>query len=114
MGSTTAAYCAPQTHTAQVVIIQSHLEPYNAVGGTDNGLGPTRKSDEDPMGMTPPSGKTPTSAPGPQMIPWAAPPPASCTLQTPTAWAVIVWSPVNPYDAMGGTEDSFGPPRKWD
>jgi len=57
------ASCAPQTTTARAVVVWSPLAPYDAVGGTDDGLGPTRKSASDPMGTPPPSGKAPTTAP---------------------------------------------------
>ena len=103
------ASCAPQTSTAQAVVIRSPRAPHDAVGGTGDGLGPTRRSGWDPTGTPPPSGKAHTSPPGPPTRPWAAPPWASCSPQTPTALAVIVRSSLAPNDAVGGTAHGLGP-----
>ncbi|KAI5146546.1 Alanyl-Trna Editing Protein Aarsd1 [Manis pentadactyla] len=46
--------------------------------------------------------------------PWASPPLASCASQTPTAQAVNVWSPMDPQDDVGGTDDGLGPTPKSD
>ncbi|KAI5137376.1 Symplekin [Manis pentadactyla] len=48
------------------------------------------------------------------MMPWAAPPPASCAPQKTTARAVVVLSSLAPYDAVGGTDDGIGPNCKAD
>ncbi|KAI5170510.1 Toll-Like Receptor 3 [Manis pentadactyla] len=48
------------------------------------------------------------------MMPWAALPPASCVPQKTTARAVVVWSSLAPYDAVGGTDDGISPNCKAD
>ncbi|KAI5164411.1 Toll-Like Receptor 3 [Manis pentadactyla] len=47
-------------------------------------------------------------------MPWAAPPPASCAPQKTTTRAVVVWSSLAPYDAVGGTDDGISPNCKAD
>ncbi|KAI5153168.1 Atp-Dependent Dna Helicase Q5 [Manis pentadactyla] len=71
------------------------MATYDAVGGTDDGLGPT----------------FPT---GPHTRMFDSPLPASCTPQTTTTQAVIVLSPLDPHNAMGGTDDGHGPTAKSD
>ncbi|KAI5209172.1 Zinc Finger Protein Zfpm2 [Manis pentadactyla] len=194
------ASCAPQKTTARAVVVLSSLAPYDAVGGTDDGIGPNCKADDDLKGPPPPQGKGTTpalrrqtrhraaqalaqrltltlktsrcdtthpsmaiifrSTPAPHEAvgsstacllhtsatqcvgshppdypeptrcrgrhrrrprtylmhnkPWASPPLASCASQIPTAQAVNVWSPMDPQDAVGGTDDGLGPTPKSD
>ncbi|KAI5270244.1 Atp-Dependent Rna Helicase Ddx3X [Manis pentadactyla] len=54
-----------QTTSVRAVIVCCPLDPYDAVGSTDDSLGPTRKADDDPMGKPLPLGKEPKTAPFP-------------------------------------------------
>ncbi|KAI5261715.1 Dedicator Of Cytokinesis Protein 3 [Manis pentadactyla] len=87
------------TPTARAVIVLSPLDPQDAVGGTDDGLSPTPKSDDDPMGKAVSSTSTGLKAdadtedePMDTMPPWLA---------------VIFRSPLGPTQAVGST--SAGP-----
>ncbi|KAI5931172.1 Synaptojanin-1, partial [Manis javanica] len=102
---------APRTPTARAVDVLPPPAPLDAVGGTGDGLGPTRRSGWDPTGTPPPSGETATTAPGAQRRTWAAPPPACRAPRTPTARAVDVLPPPAPHDAGGGTGDGLGRTR---
>ncbi|KAI5167128.1 Wd Repeat And Fyve Domain-Containing Protein 3, partial [Manis pentadactyla] len=64
--------CGLRTTTTWAVFIWSSLAPYDAVGGTDDGLGLLRKADDDPICKPPPSGEAPTTAPWPWTSPGAA------------------------------------------
>ncbi|KAI5253869.1 Fyve And Coiled-Coil Domain-Containing Protein 1 [Manis pentadactyla] len=55
------ASCAPETPTTQTDIVRSSLDPNGAVRGTDDGLGPTPNTEDEPMCTPPPSGKAPTT-----------------------------------------------------
>ncbi|KAI5140984.1 E3 Ubiquitin-Protein Ligase Rnf31 [Manis pentadactyla] len=88
VGSTTAGLlCASENHCtgSRRLVFPA---PYDAVGGTDDGIGPNCKVDDDLMGRH--------------------------HLGTPTAQAVNVWSPMDPQDAVGGIDDGLGPTPKLD
>ncbi|KAI5171459.1 Ccr4-Not Transcription Complex Subunit 1 [Manis pentadactyla] len=106
------ASSAHQTATVQAVIVRSPLDAHGAVGGTDDGLGPTPKSDNEPMGTPPPSLKAPTTdplAPDKAMGSKSAGLNADADAQDervdmmPPWLAVILRSPQAPDEAVGST-----------
>ncbi|KAI5187072.1 Centriolin [Manis pentadactyla] len=144
MGSTTAGLlCASENHRTGGHRLVSP-GPIDAVGGTDDGISPNRKADDDLMGTPPPWGPSRRSGQhkrwpkthsdsrranghdttvaschlpvpsGTHNKPWASPRPASCAPQTPTAQSVNVCYPMDPQDAVGGKDDGLGPTPKSD
>ncbi|KAI5171260.1 Dual Oxidase 2 [Manis pentadactyla] len=90
----------------------SLLIAIKAVGGKDNGLGPTPNSDDEPTGMPPPSGKAPTPeypAPDKAMGNKSAVLKADADAQdepvdtTPPWLAMTLRSPPAPHKAVGST-----------
>ncbi|KAI5137375.1 Mitotic Checkpoint Serine/Threonine-Protein Kinase Bub1 Beta, partial [Manis pentadactyla] len=74
--------------------------------------GPTMTLEMSPWTGHHPRWPSPSGGPRPRMCPWAVPLPDFCATQAPITWAVFVWSPLDPYDAMEGTDDGLSPSCK--